>query len=110
MGWRRVTVALVAVSLALVAWMYLRDRAGYTTQQAERAHAGIDAERVFNLVEPTRACGGRCSIELLDQVAPHRWRIRLRAPAWQRCFVLNVNAFTYLPQSGLGGLRLSRCE
>jgi hypothetical protein len=109
-SWRCVTVALVAVSVALITWMYLRDRASYTPQQAERAHAELDAERVLRSLALPSACDGHCSIDLMERVAPHRWRVRFRGPAWQRCFVLNVSAFAYRPQSGLSGLRLIGCE
>lgn len=110
MIWRRLTLVLVAACLALPAWIYLRDRAGYSPQQAERVHAELDAERVLGLLRPSRACGGRCSLELLGRVAPQLWRVQFRAPAWQRCFLLNLEAFRYLPQSGLSGVRLSGCR
>jgi hypothetical protein len=107
--WRRVTLALVGLCLTLPAWMYLRERVGYSPQQAERAQAELDADRILTLLKPSRACRGRCSIELKGTVAPHLWRVRFQAPAWQRCFVLNVNIFRYEPQNGLSGLRLSGC-
>jgi hypothetical protein len=110
MIWRFATASLVAASVALVAWMYVRDRAGYSPPQAERAQAGLDAERVLTALGPSRACRGHCSVDLVRRIAPGQWLVRFRAPTWQRCFVVNVHAFAYRPQSGLSGVRPSGCE
>jgi hypothetical protein len=110
MIWRYVTASLVAASVALLGWMYVRDRAPYSPHEAERAQAGLDAERFLSAFGPSRACRGHCSVNLVRKIAPHQWLFQFRSPTWQRCFVLSVNAFTYRPQSGLSGVRSSGCD
>lgn len=109
MVWRRLTLLLVASCVAICAWMYLRDRDAGGPVQSSRVEAEVDASQMLDMVSSSRSCEGRCSAAVLGQTASGRWRIRLSAPTWQRCFDLDVQTFDYTSARGLSGIRSAAC-
>jgi hypothetical protein len=107
---RRITFVLVAVCVGLTAWICLRDLDTSAPRPSERARAERDAGRALDYIVPSRVCAGRCSAQVLGKTAPRRWRVRLRTPHWERCFIVSVSKFGYKQQRGLSGLRAIRCD
>ncbi len=110
MIWRRATFVLIAVLVGLCAWIYLRDKGPYAPQRSERSEAGRDAALILELMAPSHACAGRCTVELTGRTAPRVWRMRLSAPGWQRCFTLRVNAFAATEAHGVTGAQSIACH
>ncbi len=105
MVWRRVTIGILLGSLALCAWVYLRDRGSPPLREPAAVQAALDANEMLNVIAPASACAERCRTQVVGRTNAGVWRVRLTTPAWQRCFDVNVGQFGYSPQHGMIGLR-----
>jgi hypothetical protein len=109
MIWRGLTIGLLLGCAALTAIVYLGSGA-IDHHVAERSLAASDARQVLRMVADPATCSGRCSAQVIDRSGAHRWRVRLVAPRWERCFEIEVTAFNYSPDRGLSGLRQEGCR
>lgn len=106
MRWRALTVGLLAVCVAVPAWMLFRDRDNPPWHPTELAQARQDAHRVLASITFTSSCVGGCSTTVVDNTGPNTWRIELRLGSAQRCYVVRLDTLTL---SGLSGLRFVPC-
>ncbi len=110
------TVALLGMSLSLVAWIYLRDRdpnwqppERQITRAEEyklaRADAAVTLSNALRGVE----CRSGCASEVLSRAEARSWliRITLRRRAW--CLRIDLDRFMRGQHHALFGLRRTRC-
>lgn len=103
------TVGLLATSVCLVAWIYLRDRdTNWRPQEPQLARA--DAAIVFNHTLNGANCRSGCATEVLGYVGPNRWLLRIIVRRQPRCLQIDLDTFTYSEQRGLSGVQPSRCR
>jgi hypothetical protein len=102
--WRRTSLLLLGLSVALWSWIYLRDLGAYQPSNSEGARAQLDAERLLTLISTPSRCSGDCASRVLDRAGPHRWRVSLTTPSGQRCFVIDTDRFRYTDERGMTGL------
>lgn len=109
MIWRLATALIVALTVTLVGFMYLRDRDTSAARLDERRLAAADGREVLGSLTTVQSCAGGCRADAIDRVAPSVWRVRLQTPTWRRCFELQIRAFGYSPETGFRGLRSVSC-
>jgi hypothetical protein len=110
MNWRRLALALIALCAIGCTWMYLRDRPSSARPRSGWAAAQFDANRMLTLLATMPGCDGGCGIEALNEVSPHFWRVQLNARSWRRCFVLDLQVFTYSEAHGIAGVTSTPCR
>lgn len=107
MRWLGVTAALLAASLCLVAWVYLRDRDTSGWRLPERQVARADAAvALTEFAGPD--CRPGCAAQLLGHIQPHRWLVRLTVRGQPLCLRIDLNTFAVGPRY-LSGVQPSRC-
>jgi hypothetical protein len=76
MRWLYLTIGLLATSVCLIGWIYLRDRdtAGALPGPTERQLARIDATATLNHLAGAD-CHPHCSAKLLARTKPEHWLI-----------------------------------
>ena len=109
MRWLAATVVLVATSLSLVAWVYLRDRGPTGSRPPERTLALSDARIVFADLGGTRCTRG-CGVRLIGRSAPRRWRARITMGRRIRCFDIDLDHFALVARQGLTGVQAVHCD
>ncbi|HSZ69882.1 MAG TPA: hypothetical protein VK756_05940 [Solirubrobacteraceae bacterium] len=107
MRWLALTVGLLCASVALVGWVYLRDRDTASWRPSERQLARVDAEDVLSAVGGG-ACRTGCASQELGRVRPRRWLVRVTAGGRTLCLEIDLDAFAMSPR-GVAGARLARC-
>ena len=107
MRWLGVTVALLAATLALVGWVYLRDRdtANWRPPEAQAVH--VDARVALAALEGPE-CPRGCRARVLSRVRPEYWLVRITLRGRPRCLQIDLDAFA-IGQYGLVGAQPSRC-
>jgi hypothetical protein len=111
MKWLYVTIGLLATSVCLVGWIYLRDRntSSYLPPPlTERQLAHVDATATLNHLAGAD-CRSHCAAELLARTKAEHWLIRITVKGHPRCLQINLNTFTVSQPSDLTGVRPSRC-
>jgi hypothetical protein len=111
MRWFYVTLGLLASSVCLVGWIYLRDRHTSSYQPSgltERQLAHADASTTLAVLNKAN-CRSDCAIELLGHTGPHRWLVRLTLKGRPKCLQIDLDTFTFSQQHGLVGVQPSRC-
>ena len=73
-----------------------------------KSRAGADAIKVLALLAPP-SCDSRCAAHLLGKSGAHTWLVQLSSPSWQRCFELDLTAFSYRVDRGFSGLSTTNC-
>jgi hypothetical protein len=107
MRWLYATITLLAMSVSLGSWVYLRDR-DTNWQPPEPRLARTDAKIALNYALRGDPCRSGCWDEVLDQTCSGDWLVRLTIRHRPRCLLIDVHTFT-LSEHGLSGVRLSRC-
>ncbi len=105
MRWMGLTVALLAATAALLAWVYLRDRdlSGWQAQEA------VLAKEDAAMAVGGGACRGACRVRLLGQTGPHRWLISVAVARHRQCLQVDPNRFTVSSLEGDTGITPDRC-
>jgi hypothetical protein len=49
------------------------------------------------------SCARGCTVEVLRTASARTWRVRIKAPTWDRCFLVDFNTFGYDEQHGMSG-------
>jgi hypothetical protein len=109
MRWFGVTVALLAASALLVAWIYLRDRHTSNWQPSQAALAHADAATVLAALQGYH-CHRGCTFKLLGHSRGPHWLARINLRSDSRCFDIDVKAFAFSPQQGLSGIEQISCS
>ena len=110
MRWLYVTLGLLAASVCLVGWIYLRDRDTSSYQPpalTERQVAQIAATTTL-----TELGGGDCGADcatVLGRTQPRQWLVRITVKGHPRCLRISLDTFTVSYQHRLSGVRPSRC-
>jgi hypothetical protein len=111
MKWLYVTIGLLASSVCLIGWIYLRDRSTSSKPPAalsnERQMAHIAAS--ITLSEIGGGCHPDCRAEVLDRSGAHLWLVRVTAHGRTRCLQINLGAFRVNGAHRLSGVRPRRC-
>ncbi|MGN6870637.1 MAG: hypothetical protein ACTHMY_19775 [Solirubrobacteraceae bacterium] len=94
MRWRIATIVLIAASVAVGAWVAVRDRGNPPWHPAQLAQAEQDAHQVLTSIELTSYCARGCSETVVDNTAPDTWRFRLRVGVSRRCYLIRLDAFS----------------
>jgi hypothetical protein len=111
MKWLYITVGLLATSVCLVGWIYLRDRdtSSYLPPgPTERQLADIDATATLNQLAGAD-CRPDCTAKLLARTTAEHWLIRITVKGHPRCLQINLYTFRISPQHGLTGVQPSHC-
>lgn len=106
MRWLAATVALLAASAALIAWVYLRDRDTSGWQAQEAVLAGEDAARAIGYGD----CREDCAVRLLAQTGPHWWLVGVAAGGRRQCLEVDPNRFTISSSEGDTGVAPAHCH
>jgi hypothetical protein len=109
MRWLGVTIGLLAASVSLVAWVYLRDR--NTSQRGrgpERTVARADAAASLAVING-RGCRSDCAAELVERRQPGRWLARITVRGQTQCVEIDLDTFAIGSRHGLSGVQPSRC-
>ncbi len=106
MRWLAATVALLAASAGLLAWVYLRDRDTSGWQAQEAALAREDAARAVG----GGSCRQDCRAGLLAQTGPHRWLVSVAFDGRRQCLEVDPNEFTVSSSEGDTGVAPARCS
>jgi hypothetical protein len=108
MRWLGLTVALLSASVALLAWVYLRDRdtAGWRPPQRQLVRA--DA-RVAAAALTGASCHAVCAAEPLARVSSDVWLVRIDWRPRPRCLLIDLGTFAIGPR-GFSGVRSTRCS
>ncbi len=110
MTWLYLTLGLLATSVCLVLWIYLRDRdtSSYLPPgPTERQLAQIDATVMLNPLAGAH-CLPDCTAKLLDRTKPEHWLIRITIKGHPQCLQINLYTFRITPQ-GLIGVQPTPC-
>jgi hypothetical protein len=106
MRWLAATVGLLAVSLALIAGIYVRDRNPSQWLPPQRNVAGYDAETILLDLR----CGHLCSYTLLGNPRRNHWVARIAMlGATVDCFDIDVTSFDITGTQGISGAHVVRC-
>jgi hypothetical protein len=108
MKWLGVTLGLLAASVCLVGWIYLRDRdtSGWLPPEGRLAHADAN----YALAElGGQECPSHCSADVLGQTQPHHWLVRFTVVGRPECLLIDLRTFAVSQQHGLSGVRLQSC-
>jgi hypothetical protein len=108
MRWLAATAALVAATVALGAWIWLRDRSTSGWRGAGRALAFSDAQVLLGGISGHR-CGAGCDARVVGQDGDGRWLVRLRLNGSAQCYRLDTDAFTSSVTHGVAGVEATRC-
>lgn len=108
MRWLGVTIGLLAASLSLVAWVYLRDRDTSGWRPPERPIALADATAALAAFAG-RGCHSNCAAELLERRQPGRWLARITVRGQTQCLEIELDTFAVASRHGLSGVQPSRC-
>ncbi len=108
MKWLGVTVALLAASAFLVAWIYMRDRHVTNWLESDAARAHQDARTVLSALEGYH-CHKGCDYRVVDHSSGSHWLARIDVPWSTRCFEIDVNTFAFSPEHGLSGIEQVKC-
>jgi hypothetical protein len=107
MRWLALTAALLSASVALLAWVYLRDRHTDDWRPPERQLARADA-RAATAALAGASCHAGCAIELLAHTSSDVWLVRLDLRPRPQCLQIELRAFATGPL-GLSGVWPARC-
>jgi hypothetical protein len=107
MKWLGLTVGLLCASLLLVGWVYLRDRDTSSWRPPEAQLARADARVAFAVIGGVR-CRPGCGAQVIGQIQPQRWLVRLALRGRAQCLRIDVDTFATGPR-GLYGIQRSRC-
>jgi len=110
MRWLYLTLGLLATSVCLVGWIYLRDRdtsSALPPAPAERQVAQTAANTTLNELGGGD-CGSDCAT-VLGRTQPHQWLVRITVKGHPRCLQIDLDTFTVSYPHRLSGVRPSRC-
>ncbi len=107
MRWLGLTAGLLCASLLLVTWVYLRDRDSSSWRPPEGQLARADARTTFAVLSGAR-CRPGCGVQVIGQIRPQRWLVRLTLRGQPQCLRIDLDTFTTGPR-GLYGITPSRC-
>jgi hypothetical protein len=107
MRWLYVTIALLATSCCLVAWIYLRDRDTANARAPEQQLARADATTANDILGAN--CRSHCATELLGRTGPHSWLVRVRLKGRPECLEIDIETFAVSEQSGMSGFQRRSC-
>lgn len=94
MRWFYVTIGLLATSLCLVVWIYLRDRdTNWRLPEAQQAHVDV-ASMLHNALRGAD-CHSGCATEVLGRSGPHNWLVRITVKHRSRCLQIDLNTFRF---------------
>jgi hypothetical protein len=105
---RRLAIAgLLGAAIMTCAWACLYI---FLPAAPARVKAQLAANRILNMFHSSKSCAHQCSVALVHTGSTRTWRVRLEAPTWGRCFLVDVNTFDYTEQRGLNGIRSATCH
>lgn len=107
MRWLALTAGLLCASLLLVTWVYLRDRDTASWRPPEAQLARADARTAFAVIGGVR-CRPGCGAQVIGQLRPQRWLVRLTLRGRPQCLRIDLDTFATGPR-GLSGLQPSGC-
>jgi hypothetical protein len=107
MRWLGLTIGLLCASLLLVTWVYLRDRDNSNWRPPEGQLARADARVAFAVIGGV-PCRASCGAQVLGQIKPQHWLVRLTVHGRPQCLRLDLDTFATGPR-GLSGIQQSRC-
>jgi hypothetical protein len=102
--WLGVTIGLLAVSLSLAAWVYLRDRETSTWHPPERPIALADATAALAAFGGG-GCHSDCAADLLERRQPGRWLARITVRGQTQCLEIDLDRFALNSRHGLSGVQ-----
>jgi hypothetical protein len=108
MRWLGLTVGLLCASTLLLAWVYLRDRDASSWRPPEGQLARADARTAFAVLGGVR-CRPGCRAQVIGQIRPQRWLVRLTLRGRPQCLRIDIDTFATGPR-GLSGIQPSRCR
>jgi hypothetical protein len=107
MRWLVATAGLLAASVALVAGVYLRDRAPSNWLPPQRNVASYDAETIVLQLR----CGHLCSYTLLGNPRPNHWVARIDMMGEMvDCFDIDLASFDTSGARGVSGVTSVHCS
>ena len=104
MRWLALTLALLAASAGLLAWVYLRDRDTSDWLAPERQRVHSDGWVVLTGED----CHRGCAVSVQGRVGPHLWLVRLAVRGSVQCVQIDPETFTVTARDGLVGVRGAR--
>jgi hypothetical protein len=104
--WRILAGGLIGTFVVTCASVYL---AVSSAPQSPRDAARVYAQQTLTMLWPASACASRCAVDVLGPAAPDAWRVRLTAPTWQRCLIVDVKAFVLTREHGVTGVHPASC-
>ena len=107
MRWLAATAALLCVSAALVAAVYLRDRDPSHWLPPPRVAASQDAETILLVIRCPRAI---CSYRLMSNPRPGHWVAGIFTGAGTVCFDIDLFNFDVTASDGFTGATPVRCR
>jgi hypothetical protein len=110
MKWLYLTLGLLATSVCLIGWIYLRDRDtsnALPPRPTERQLAQIAATTTLNELGGGD-CGSGCAT-VLGRTQPRQWLVRITVKGHPRCLRIDLDTFTVSYPHRLSGVRPSRC-
>jgi hypothetical protein len=108
MRWLAVTIGLLAASLSLAAWVYLRDRDTSGWRGPERPIALADVTAALGAFGG-RGCHSACAAKLLERRQSGRWLARITVRGQTQCLEIDLDTFASDSRHGLSGVQPSRC-
>jgi hypothetical protein len=109
MRWLAVTVALLTLSTALVAGIYVRDRDTNWRPPAGQLVRADAADLLAHLtLDPT--CHGRCATEVHITARANHWFAQITIRSRTQCFEIDADTFAWTPAHGFSGVDKVSCE
>jgi hypothetical protein len=110
MKWLYITLGLLACSVCLVGWIYLRDRdtsGALPPTLAERQRAEIAATIKLDTLGGAD-CPSGC-VTVLGRTQPQQWLMRITVKGHPQCLQINLHKFRVRKPYDLTGVRPSPC-
>jgi hypothetical protein len=107
MKWLYVTIAVLAASACLIAWIYLRDRDTSTSPPSASQLARNDAAETI-IASGDADCRKDCAAKVLGH-SGHRWLVRIIVKGRSQCLQIDLETFGESRGRGLSGVWPSPC-
>jgi hypothetical protein len=106
MKWLFATIGLLAASLCLLGWIYLRDR-DTNWRPAETQVVQANVEGALGEL-PRSDCSEGCKTKILRRTGAHRWLVSITARGQTRCIQIELDG-PAASGHGLSGIQPSPC-
>jgi hypothetical protein len=108
MRWFAAMMAFVALLVAGIAWVALRDYQSGDALHGQRAEALLHAGQLLRLSEGGRPCP-YCRADVVGPLREHVWRVSLQMQHRLTCFDIDNDRFALRPSRGVTGVREAAC-